>query len=122
LIGLPGEAKTGSLRDFSIATKFMLQRSSDEELTIVSHSACGGYALTMTSDHQLVFKKRCGKEFIFNSNYFVPLKTPISVVVLHSMVKTSIYINGELYNYVMAGSLFTCNGNLDIGAFGDQKN
>lgn len=22
----------------------------------------------------------------------------------------------------MAGSLFTCNGNLDIGAFGDQKN
>jgi hypothetical protein len=56
-------------------------KPSEEELTLVSHSNCGCYALTVTSDHQLVFKKRCGTEFIFNSNFYVPIKDPLSIVI-----------------------------------------
>jgi hypothetical protein len=79
--GMEGESKTGTLKEMSIALKMTQMKASEEELTLVSHSNCGCYALTVTADHQLVFKKRCGTEFIFNSNYYVPLKEPLSIVV-----------------------------------------
>lgn len=119
LVGTKGESETGSLRQFSIALKFELGKASDDELTIVSHSACGCYALTMTTDHQLVFKKRCGTEFIFNSHFYIGIKQAVSVVLMTSASKTTIYIDGEMYNYVNGGANYICEKNLDIGGFSD---
>ena len=35
--------------------------------------------------------------------------------------ESSFYINGELYNKMPYGTLFTCDKNLDIGSYGFQR-
>lgn len=74
LKGSPRESGTAQLKIFSIAVKLELSAANDKELTIVGHSACGGFAFVKSEDNQLVFKKRCGPEFIFNSNYYLGVK------------------------------------------------
>lgn len=119
IVGMEGEDKTGNMKEFSIALKAKQMDVSMTEMTLVSHSNCGCYALTVTSDHQLVFKKRCGIEFVFNSNFYVPLKEWLSIVITSTGQKTQVYINGELYNYIDTGSAFTCERHLDIGSFSE---
>ncbi len=101
--------------------KLELSADNDKELTIVGHSACGGYALVKSEDNQLVFKKRCGPEFIFNSNFYLGVKQPVSVVVTHTLSKTAFYIDGAMFNFINQGATFVCEKSLDIGSFSDQK-
>lgn len=65
-----------------------------------------------------MFRKRCSNDYIFNSYYYVELKHDISVVINMTPNESSFYINGELYNKMPYGTLFTCDKNLDIGSYG----
>lgn len=87
-------------------------------MTLVSHSGCGCYSLVINEDHQLVFRKRCNDDYIFNSYYYVEIKHEISVVISVTPSESQFYINGELYNKIPFGTLFSCDKDLDIGSYG----
>ena len=69
IVGMAGEDKTKTLKEMSIAIKFTQMNSVDSDMTLVSHSNCGCYALQINSEHYIQFKKRCGSDYIFNTNY-----------------------------------------------------
>lgn len=85
-----------------------------KEHTIVAHSGCGGYALTLNKLDEIVFKVRCSGPEI-PTGYILPLKHWVNVAVTYDEKYVRIYINGVKYNEVFIKMKFSCSHSFDIG-------
>ena len=90
--GLPGVIKTKLTQTFSIAIRAQMTEASDnKEQTLIGHSGCGGYAIVIEEDYEIVFKIRCQSNE-FKSGFRMPLKTFVDIVVEYDGFYAIFYI------------------------------
>lgn len=120
--GLPGEDKLSQLSSLSIAVQFSLASriKPQHQQTLVSHSGCGGYALIVADNHELIFGERCS-ENIFYSGYFIPVNTVITAIVTYNTRQVEFYVNGKLVNRQLKSFLFKCPGQFTIGTYAENS-
>ena len=118
--GVSGVEKTSQLTNtLAIATKINMKKNPNHLQTVISHSACGGFALMITATAELVFGKRCSEDF-FNTGFYIPLNTEVSIVINYDGKNVEAYINGVLFHRAQFTFNFKLDKNLDIGAFSDS--
>ena len=89
---LPGVDKTGNgLKMFSIALKAEMIKATAEDQTLIGHSGCGGYALAIEQDYEIVFKIRCENND-FKSGFRMPLLAMVHIAVTYDGNQAIFYI------------------------------
>lgn len=119
--GVNGVEKTKTLTSsLAIATRITSKSSSGKQETIVSHSACGGFAMLIKDNHELSFGERCN-ENMWGTGYYVPVNEAVSIVVNYDGASVDLYVNGKLFNRRKIKFNFKLEQNLDIGSYEENS-
>ena len=81
---------------------------------------CGGVAVTIKKEGDIAIVKRC-EGTVFETGYYLPVKTFIHLVLTYDGNNMSFYENGKIVNTQRKLVSFTNHQTLDIGYNGSQN-
>ncbi len=67
----------------TIIVQFKLEENVKRKETILSHSGCNGWVLTIYPNSEIVFEERCSDK-IFRSGYFVPVNIKATIILTYN--------------------------------------
>lgn len=118
----PGGETLNSLNDFTISVQIKVGGGAGTWRTVIAHSECKGFSLSVNTDNELIFEQAC-TSFSLNSGFKPVLGEWFHAAVTYSSRdgSVSLYVNGQLAQSGRNDEKFSLITRMTIGRSSDGE-